>query len=129
MEKLKKPRRDHGNYERVFIMKFILALLTFGLSTSAMAYQTGTYTCKNREKTLPPDVYKITDKDIAGATVPYVEITRHYLSNSSDPASQRTSTVRGLAAVSSINDNTELLMIGSLRLEFDNGQLFGCEQP
>jgi hypothetical protein len=111
-------------------MKFILVLLTLGLSASAMAYQTGTYTCKNREKTLPPDVYKITDKDIDGTTVPYVEITRHFLADATDPGSaQRTSSVRGLATVSSINENTEFLMLGNLRLEFDNGQLFGCEQP
>lgn len=110
-------------------MKFILALLAFGLSTSAMAYQTGTYTCKNSEKTLEPDVYKITDKDIDGVTVPFVEVTRHFLSDSTDPNSPaRTSTVRGLATVSSINDNTEFLMVGNLRLEFDNGQLFGCQQ-
>ena len=111
-------------------MKTVFLFLSAILSFSAMAYTTGTYNCKNSDAAFPPDIFKISDVDLNGAKVPYVEVTRHYRENIQEPKSRMLTTViAGFAAVST-TDTTEVFMVGSgLRFEFDNGVLFGCKAP
>lgn len=110
-------------------MKLILALATVLMSTQALAYRNGTYTCKNGDDSLPANTYKISDTTVAGGTLPFVEITRHYRSNPSDRNSAvQVSNVKGLASVSSMDDR-EVLLVAAIRLEFTNDELFGCKQP
>jgi hypothetical protein len=111
-------------------MKFCFMFLVAILGASAMAYNPGTYTCKNSDAALPPDTTKITDVDMAGTTLPVVEVTKHYREDMGNPKSQMVTTViKGIAAVSA-SGTTEVFMVGNgMRFEFDNNVLFGCTAP
>ena len=110
-------------------MKFIFAFVSLlSLSTSAFAYNEGTFTCKNAEG-LPGNTYKIENVSVAGASLPYVEITRHYKSTDGQPAD---TVIRGIAVVSSSERNgktKEILALAAVRLEFDDqGNLVNCRK-
>lgn len=105
------------------------AALMIVTSVQANAFEDGTYKCKNSTG-LPENVIKIQSIALVddGPSLPIVESTRHYRSNSSDPNSEiKTSKLIGLATVSQIGDSS-MLMVGALRLEFIKNKLGGCEK-
>lgn len=110
-------------------MKFVFMLFSVIFCSQAMAYVPGLYTCKNRNGTLPPDTYRITNTSIGPVVAPFVEMTRHYRLDPSDPTSEIVATsIKGFATIS-YSGETEIFMVGQARMEFDNGTLFGCTPP
>lgn len=112
-------------------MKVLFIAVLTALSLPALAYQDGTYSCKNIEG-LPNNTYKVTTVTVASLPdselkQPYVEMTRHFRQEPGNPESPIiTTTLKGLAIISD-NGTTQALMLGSLRLEFVNDALFGCK--
>lgn len=105
------------------------AVASLFMSTTALAFEDKTYEC-TVGKDMPKNVYKVRSVSVtAGIDVPYVEITRHYKDNPSDPNSPiRVASIRGLATIHSSSPNSEILVLGQLRLEFVDGELVGCKQ-
>jgi hypothetical protein len=110
-------------------MKFVFMLFSAIFCSQAMAYAPGLYTCKNSEAGLPADTYQISNTWIGSVNAPFVEMTRHYRQDPSDPKSEVvTTSIKGFATVSS-SGTTEIFMVGQAHMEFDNGTLFGCTPP
>lgn len=105
--------------------KAILLGLLFSAS-NALAYPTGTISCRNLEG-LPNNTYKIQDIDVNGVTLPYVEVTRYYKGGDANAPTIEEAKIVGIATFSK-GRGTENLMLAALRLEFVNGVLSGCRQ-
>ena len=104
-------------------MKSLIILTAILFSTNALAYREGTISCKNARAELPNNIYKIETVQVGSSSLPYIEVTRHYkLADGVQVA-----TVRGLASVHSSKPNSELLQLGNVNLQFENGELFGCK--
>lgn len=102
----------------------IVSVLAMALSSSA--YQDGTYKCRNSQG-LPDNRIKIETVSVTGETkLPLVESTRYYRLGDA-PAPVKSATMKGFAVVSSTNDS-DLLLLAALRLEFVDGRLLGCEK-
>lgn len=106
-------------------MKILFALLAL-TSVSAFAGVEGEHRCKNKDG-IPDNVYRISNQSInaGGPTLPYVEIERHYRKDANSPVEQ--SQIRGWGT-EIVHGTTTTIMIAALRLEFLNGQLFGCQK-
>lgn len=103
-------------------------VLTSFLGFSAHAWPERKFECKNIES-LPANTYDFKKVNLAGIDMAYVTVTRHYkgpLENG--VVTTRTSTVKGLATEST-NGDSEILILGSLRFEFTNDELFNCKAP
>lgn len=110
-------------------MKSVIILLAAAFCSQAMAYSPGLYTCKNSDAALPPDTYRISNISMDDVTAPFVEVSRHYRKDPTDPNSEAvTASIKGFASLS-VTGQTEVLMVGQFRMEFDNGVLFGCKAP
>lgn len=104
-------------------MRSIAVFLTMTFATGAMAYQTGTYNCKNGNPELPDSQYEISNTEVGGVTLPVVKATRYY----ADGDEIKTLEMKGLAAVSTYKDR-EILSINQFRLEFTQDELINCKQ-
>ncbi len=107
----------------------LLIGLVLATPFSAVAALDGVYKCKNSQG-LPDNVYSIQSVSVGtqGKSLPLVAATRFYRANSSDPKSPiKEAKVSGIATVSEV-ENSTLLMIGALRLEFNGDVLFGCQR-
>ncbi len=100
----------------------ILTLAVLLATPSAYAYDAGTFTCPGKGQ-LPPNVYLIKKLELGGVTLPYLEVTRHFLSNGS--GEPQTSTMKGIATETSLRGKTTLIL-EALTLELTEGNLRGC---
>ncbi len=102
-------------------MKTFVALAL--LSSSALAYQNGTYRCPQRTPGLPQDIYVVRTIELAeGAYAPFVDAFRHV----GTPPEVRQYRVWGMATVHVSPDGSEVLQIANLNLSFENGRMRGC---
>ena len=104
-------------------MKYLIIFTAVLFSTSAFAYRDGTISCKNGRPELPNNIYKIETVQVGSSSLPYVEITRHFKQGEG----VQVATVRGFASIHSSKPGSELLQVGNLNLQFENGELFGCK--
>ncbi|MCO5142974.1 MAG: hypothetical protein M9962_07790 [Oligoflexia bacterium] len=106
-------------------MKNVIFGLGFLMSVSAFAYNDGTYNCKNAFKDLPDNTYRINTVNVAGESVPFLEVHRYFRQGENGV---RETTIKGFAAVSKSSDEREFMSIGQMTLQFDKGELFGCKK-
>ena len=105
-------------------------VLVFGilLSQSTLAYQDGTYECKNIED-YPNNIYKIETLQIGtGISAPYLEVTRFYKVKDVIHRSD----IRGFALVAKMTidgEAVETLALGNITLEFSGNNLNNCKKP
>lgn len=97
------------------------AVLLFAGSASA-AYEAGTFTCPGRGH-LPANVYVVKKVNVGGETLPYVELTRHFVGGSNGEID--TGLIKGFAAESTLRERTTL-MIAAVSLEIVDGKLGNC---
>lgn len=102
----------------------MISLFMLSLGSNAFAYRDATYSCKNSVAELPNNIYKIETVRVGSGSLPYIEITR-YLKNGEEV---RTMTAKGIGSVHSSRPGSELLQIGSISLEFFNGEFINCKQ-
>ncbi|WP_374075626.1 hypothetical protein [Bdellovibrio bacteriovorus] len=109
-------------------MKLFLVALATLFTSSAFAYNDGTYRCKTAVG-VPDRIIKIQTQSFpGGAELPYVEITRFFRQNPNDQNSPyEGSTVKGFASVSYMKGR-EILMVAALRLDFVNNELQNCKK-
>lgn len=107
-------------------MKQILVLTLAMLSTPALAFKEGTYHCKNIPG-LPDNVYTFSKTSVGGdkEDLPYVDVVRYF--QKKDNAGISTTHIRGIASVATV-DETETLILGYLRFDFENDKLVGCKE-
>ncbi len=106
-------------------MKY-LTLALFLLSPSAFAnYVDGTYSCKNPNKDLPDNVYRIQTIQVGGINLPTVDISRFYKKgNETD-----TIFIKGIASLhTTTSTKTTSLRLGSVVLEFVDGDFVNCKK-
>lgn len=106
-------------------MKLLTILALALTSTPALAYDEGTFRCKNVEG-VPDNVYVIKTLSVGDEAIPFVEITRHYRSGVAGLISQ--TKVKGFASEFSTDGGNSSLSIGTLRIEFRDGGIVGCRQ-
>ncbi len=111
-------------------MKNFLVLF-FGilLCQSTLAYQDGTYECKNIDG-VPANIYKVETVSLNGQiSAPYLTMTRYFLEKE---GKIQTVENRGFATVAqTLVDGKvyELLTLGSLAIEFSDNKLNNCKKP
>jgi hypothetical protein len=105
-------------------MKSIICALATLITSAAFAYTDGTYNCKNADASLPDRVVKISTVNIGGVAAPFVEMTRSFRNTPNGPI--ETSEVKGFASSHKSNDS-DVLMVAALRLEFDGDTLLNCK--
>ena len=95
-----------------------------------MAYQEGTYTCKNTGTGLEDTVYKISSVRLAGienADLPYVEMSWTYREKAGDLTSKVIKNkISGLATRTTSSNGSEYLQVGGLSVEFKGNQFLNC---
>ena len=89
-----------------------------------LAYKDGIYHCKNL-RGVPDDRITVKTVSLGGVSVPYVEITRHFRSESSEV---QVSKHVGFASVATTSTGHESLMLAAVVLELDNGAVRGCDR-
>jgi len=111
-----------------FMKQLSIISLIAVLGSSAFAYRDGTFSCKNVQD-LPNNSYKITSVAIAGAAsgkVPYLEVNRYYRSVGADSEVNHVQ-LAGFPTVVKSQDS-ELLILAGVELEFQNGELAHCKK-
>lgn len=111
------------------IRKLVGSSLALLMSTAAFAFDVGSYACKN-EAGVPDDIYKIRAVTVQGIgeELPFIEATRHFRSNRSDPNSViKIANIRGIASLV-VSDDFTSMTVGAIRLEFINGKLGTCQK-
>ena len=94
------------------VLFFAIVVLTF----SAQAYKAGTYVCSAENLSV---TYKIKEVSVGGVAVPHLEITK--------VSGEHTNVVKGFATQFSNNAGAEILGIGALKIELQDGRP-GCAQ-
>lgn len=113
---------------KTLVTSFAL-LLTLAAASTAHAWPERKFDCKNVEG-LPNNTFEFKKLSVDGMDVPYVTVTRHYKGPMENGVvTVRSSTVKGIATESLNSTGSEILMLGSLRFEFTNDELFNCRQP
>jgi hypothetical protein len=106
-------------------MKFLLLALVALTPPAFATYQDGTYNCKNPAKDLPDNIFRIQTTNVNGLSLPTVEVTRYYKKGEG----MDTVSIKGLASLHSTSStNTTLIRVGSLVLEFVNGEFINCKR-
>ena len=109
------------------IRKIIISGLVSMMSTTAFAFDIGSYACKNGAG-VPDDIYKVRVITIQGEELPFIEATRHFRSDRSDPNSAiKIANIKGIASLV-VSDDMTAMTIGAIRLEFVNGKLGTCQK-
>lgn len=111
--------------------KIASTLILFSLSAaSAWAWPERKFECKNIEG-LPNNTYEFRKINAGGVDLPYVVVQRHYRGplDQNGVVTTQSTRIQGLAAESINDKGVETLMLGSLRFEFTNDELFGCKAP
>ncbi|MBX3039388.1 MAG: hypothetical protein KF789_01615 [Bdellovibrionaceae bacterium] len=109
-------------------MNKIFFLGSLLLASVASAYTDGTYTCATNSPGLPRVVKIETIQVKEGLSLPYMEITRSFRKNPSDPNSEiETTELKGFAAHSKAGTR-EMLVLAAMRVDFEGGQIQNCKQ-
>ncbi|MBX3019089.1 MAG: hypothetical protein KF767_14470 [Bdellovibrionaceae bacterium] len=111
-------------------MKKLITLTLISLAAaSAHAWPERKFECKNVAD-LPNNVYEFKKLNVDGVDMAYVTVTRYYKGPMENGVvTTRSSSVKGLATESANSEGSEILMLGSLRFEFTNDELFNCKAP
>lgn len=103
-------------------------LMAMFISLQAMAYKEGVYSCKNGDARLPDNTYKFETVRIGSASLPYLEINRHYRASSDENAVAQEVVIRGLAAVTENGEGISTYSLNNIRLEFKGEDFLNCKK-
>lgn len=108
--------------------KFItLSLITLA-AASAHAWPERKFECKNVAD-LPANIYDFKKVNVGGIDMAYVTVTRYYKGPMENGVvTTRSSSVKGLATESMNSEGSEILILGALRFEFTNDELYNCSK-
>lgn len=90
----------------------------------ALAYKDGVYHCKNL-RGVPDDRITVKTVAVGGMSVPFVEIIRHFRTETSEVQVSKQS---GFASVATTSTGHESLMLAAVVLELENGAVRGCDR-
>ena len=102
--------------------QLIILTSILAAACAASAYDAGTYTCPGRGH-LPANIYVVKKIAVGGETLPYLELTRHFVGGGNGEV--ETALMRGFAIESNLRGKTTL-SIASVSLELEAGSLKGC---
>jgi hypothetical protein len=103
-------------------MKWMIALLL--LSPSAFAFQDGTYSCKNSNPEIPNNTYRVESVTLGGIRLPVLDI-RRYLKKGE---AIETLVIQGIGMVSGASETTYTIRLGTIGMEFENGEFTNCKK-